>query len=134
MIITYDNKEKIAELYLHDFRIKEFKYNDFEKSITIIAISEYIKKEAYFKFKNILSCEITGEKSKGGIDILDWYELTDYKHPTDNPYYNDKYFDADYEKQYRNFKPVGMGLVKSSWDTIRIYCEKIEFEEKELSK
>lgn len=45
MIVTYNNKEKIGDLYLHDFNIKEFIYNDLEKSISVRATSGYIKKE-----------------------------------------------------------------------------------------
>lgn len=119
MTITYDNKEKFGELYLHDFRIKEFNYNDLDKCIIMKTVSEYLKKEIFLKFINISFCEINGmERSndKSG-DIIDWYELSE----------DPRFFDY-----FHNIKPIGIIIVKASITTIKIYCEKIEIEEKEF--
>ena len=45
MTITYKNKTEFEDLYLHDFNIKEFNYNDLEKNITIRATNGYISDE-----------------------------------------------------------------------------------------
>lgn len=117
MRITYENKNKIENLHLHDFNIIEFTYDDLKKCINIKAISSYPKKEIQFIFQNIIFCEITGEKYKGGIDIIDWYELEELE---------------QFSEGYSNIKPVGIALVKASMDTIKIYCESIEVEETDL--
>lgn len=117
MTITYKNKTEFEDLYLHDFNIKEFNYNDLEKNITMRATNGYIKKEIYFKFTNVLLCEITGEEHRGGIDIIDWYVLPE----------NEKVIALN-----KPFQSVGIALIKASMDTVKIYCEKIDVEEKDF--
>ena len=119
--IDYDSKNKINDLYLHDYNIKEFIYNDLDKYIIMKTVSEYLKKEINFKFINVSLCEINGMErlhDESG-DIIDWYELSD----------EPQLFDY-----YKDIRPVGIMIVKSSITTIKIYCEKIEVEEKELVK
>ena len=120
MEITYDNKSKIGDLYLHDFRIMEFTYNDIDKYISMKTVSDYLKKEIEFQFLNVSLCEINGMErlhDESG-DIIDWYELSDEPH-----LFN----------YYKDIRPVGIMIVKSSITTIKIYCEKIIIEEYELS-
>ena len=106
--IDYDNKNKINDLYLHDFNIKEFIYNDLDKYIIMKTVSEYLKKEINFKFIKVSLCEINGMgrlHDESG-DIIDWYELSD----------EPQLFDY-----YKDIRPVGIMIVKSSITTIKIY-------------
>lgn len=114
MNITYSNKDKIGDLYLHDFIIIDFNFNDLDKIIKMQVRSEYLKKQINFKFLNVMFCEIfTIEKYSDSTDIIDWYELPEKKELIDLK---------------NNIHPVGIIFVKALMDTIKIYCEKIEVE------
>ena len=79
MIITYNNKEEFGNLYLHDFKITEFNYNDLDRYITMTLTSEYLKKTIHLNFLNVLYCKIDGMEGLKGEPayIIDWYELSD---------------------------------------------------------
>lgn len=118
MKIRYENKNKIGDIYLHDFYIDEFAYNDLDRKIKMKLINKYINEELCFKFSQILFCEINGvvKISGEGEEIIDWYEV-----PAEPQY-------IDYTKMTL---PIGIMLVKASRTSIKIYCEEIEVEGKQ---
>lgn len=118
MKIRYENKNKIGDIYLHDFNIDEFAYNDLDRKIKMKLINKYINEELCFKFSQILFCEINGvvKISGEGEEIIDWYEV-----PAEPQY-------IDYTKMTL---PIGIMLVKASRTSIKIYCEEIEVEGKQ---
>ncbi len=120
MIITYNNKEEFGNLYLHDFKITEFNYNDLDRYITMTLTSEYLKKTIHLNFLNVLYCKIDGMEGLKGEPayIIDWYELSDEPKII---LYSEK------------VRPIGVMFVKASITSIKIYCEKIDVEEKEIS-
>ena len=120
MIITYNNKEEFGNLYLHDFKITEFNYNDLDRYITMTLTSEYLKKTIHLNFLNVLYCKIDGMEGLKGEPayIIDWYELSDEPKII---LYSEK------------VRPIGVMFVKASITSIKIHCEKIDVEEKEIS-
>ena len=114
MTITYNNAYELNNIYLHDFRISNFEYNEYDKSINMILFSDYEKKQYKFTFMSIVFCELTGiEKLGDSVDIIDWYSIKE----------SEKFMNIN------GTKMVGLEIIKASMDTVKIICETIEMEE-----
>ena len=134
MIINSKNKAFIDKINTHDTRFEKLEYNYNERTIQFIGDNYYIKKTHFFKFCNVIycdikSCEFWGKSNELSIIVWEENQTILQKLKNEQESNSETY---QFSQMTKNIDFFTIVIEIKSGDYITIICEEIEYEEKDL--